>query len=717
MTRERLELALAQIPPSAWEDFEEFASEFLVTDFPNIRTMARRAGDGGRDAEIYDALSDASIKLQYSVTVSWRAKIRATAKVIADHKPKPTHLVYVSNQMIGPEADALKRDILADNAIVVDVRDRSYFLDRRGQSFGTQAASESLERKFVDPLLSSKGIIGTVAPALTADEERIAFLHLSIDLIERDNSRNMTKSAYESLVLAVLHNTTHETSIRRSEIHRRISGIVRSSNPRQTVAQIDSAVARMSVKNGRIKHIKNEDSFHISFKELDRINCEAEKFLDQEDWFTRDILAAIYETDEEIIEDDARRDECILAIKEVIERLLLDYGEQFSQAISTGRAPEIHKTRVEHLLTEMAFKTHLTNASAANVINLVLTEGADETLAHLRRLLDSYTVLALLKSTPDVQKALRKVFVGGQIWLDTSVVLPLMAEGLYGHTTPMRDLMKACNLSDIKLHVTTGVIEEVDRHLNGCVAAARSSSGTAYRVPFLLAEFLLHGNSKSAFTSWQEEFRGATSPLSDIETYLSEEFGVTLTDLQAQVESAPDELRIAAQDYWREVQQRRRARSTIDSADLDRLTAHDVENSVGVVQLRGRSDPGPAGYQHWWLTLDSAARRLVSSIEAATGRVIPSPVMDPNYLVHLLRFRVDHKEQGAHALDRFPVLLDLARMDVIPSEMVDRIEEIRREIPSIKPRLLRRKIRDEVNSRKLGTGSWNEDADAVIDLH
>lgn len=54
MGNERLTLALSQIKPGDWEKFEEFASEFLVTEFPDFRNMATRSGDKGRDGELYD---------------------------------------------------------------------------------------------------------------------------------------------------------------------------------------------------------------------------------------------------------------------------------------------------------------------------------------------------------------------------------------------------------------------------------------------------------------------------------------------------------------------------------------------------------------------------------------------------------------------------------------------------------------------------------------
>ncbi|MDV3124319.1 hypothetical protein M1247_05300 [Mycobacterium sp. 21AC1] len=717
MSRGRLELALTQIPSAAWEDFEKFASEFLIADFPDLRTMARAAGDEGRDGDIFDVDGAGKIKLQYSVTVGWRAKILQTVDRLKDFKPKPTNLIYVTNQQIGPEADDLKREVFAEQDIVLDIRDRSYFLDRRDHTIAGRAASEVLERKFVDPLLTSQGIAHSVAPALTAEEERIAFLHISIDLIERDRSRNFAKDAYESLVLAVLHGTTHDTALTRASIQDRICSFVHADTRQQLAARIDSALERLTKKRGTVKHIRSSDCFHIAFEETIRINSEAEKFLEQESAFEEDIRAAIYIVDSELADNEKKGGQSVRALREVIERLLLDYGEQFTEAISTGRAPEAAKEKLEHLLSEMAFKTHLSNVDAAEVIEMVLTQGAEETEAHLRRLLDSYTVLAMLKSTPDVQKALRKVFSGGQIWLDTSVVLPLMAEELYATGTPMHDLVRACRLSEVRLFVTTGVIEEVNSHLNTCLSAARSTSTNSYKLPFLLAEFVINGNSKNAFVKWQENFRGKESPLLDIEEYLRDEFGIVRQDLQDEVDNAPNELRIAAQDYWREEQQRRRGGSGIDSVNLDRLVAHDVENSVGVIQLRGHSNPGPTGYQHWWLTNDRLGKGLSSALEAELDEPIASPVMDPGFLVQLLRFRPHSPEEATAALDRFPVLLGLAKMDVIPSDMIDVVEEIRSEIPTLKPRIIQRRLRDEVNKRKTGEHSEpTDDVPGIADL-
>ena len=48
--------------------------------------------------------------------------------------------------------------------------------------------------------------------------------------------------------------------------------------------------------------------------------------------------------------------------------------------------------------------------------------------AYLHGLADSYTLFAFLRETPDVQRAVVKMFSHGELWLDTTVLLPLFAE-------------------------------------------------------------------------------------------------------------------------------------------------------------------------------------------------------------------------------------------------------------------------------------------------
>ena len=111
MTENRLRLALERLGSANWERFERFPSEFLSVEMPELRTVASPAGDEGRDAELFSPIDDPTQVLQYSVAKDWLKKIRSTAARISTTLPSAQILIYVTNQIIGVDAAALKRDI------------------------------------------------------------------------------------------------------------------------------------------------------------------------------------------------------------------------------------------------------------------------------------------------------------------------------------------------------------------------------------------------------------------------------------------------------------------------------------------------------------------------------------------------------------------------------------------------------------------------------
>jgi len=110
MASERFKLALEQVGPDNWRDFEILAAEFLAVDYPSLRTMAASAGDKGRDGELFmPSEASSSVAIQYSVTENWKDKILRTLKRLEQTMPNLKTLVYVTNRRIGPSADELKR--------------------------------------------------------------------------------------------------------------------------------------------------------------------------------------------------------------------------------------------------------------------------------------------------------------------------------------------------------------------------------------------------------------------------------------------------------------------------------------------------------------------------------------------------------------------------------------------------------------------------------
>jgi hypothetical protein len=182
MTTQRLQLALEQLGSADWRRLETFASEFLASEFPNLRTTASPSGDGGRDAEILTFHDDPVHALQYSVTARWGPKIRETAKRLHQTNPNVQILTYVTNVQIGAEADELKKELKQEYKIFLDIRDKSYFIERFRSTHGTERAAEALATDLVDPLLAETGVIKRSASVLSGEEARAALVLLSLQL-------------------------------------------------------------------------------------------------------------------------------------------------------------------------------------------------------------------------------------------------------------------------------------------------------------------------------------------------------------------------------------------------------------------------------------------------------------------------------------------------------------------------------------------------------
>jgi hypothetical protein len=77
---ERFAFALERLESGDWARFERFASQYLVFDYPTLRTVASTTGDLGRDSELFSPDGDPDVLLQYSVNKDWASKIKSTAK-------------------------------------------------------------------------------------------------------------------------------------------------------------------------------------------------------------------------------------------------------------------------------------------------------------------------------------------------------------------------------------------------------------------------------------------------------------------------------------------------------------------------------------------------------------------------------------------------------------------------------------------------------------
>ncbi|MBB3043975.1 hypothetical protein [Nocardioides soli] len=365
----------------------------------------------------------------------------------------------------------------------------------------------------------------------------------------------------------------------------------------QVAALTESALTRLSRKGGAVNHHRSTDDYCLSYAKRLEMQEQAAVFLRDEEHIEGEIRLALVEALPDIEEDEAACAKAAHELRQAIEQLFIRRGESFASAVQTGEVQQIDATELIATLArgENAVLKEVDPERATATVRRVIERPSASTQRHLRRLADAYTLFAFLREAPDVQRVIVRLFSDGDVWLDTTVVLPLLAETLLferaeRHYTVLRAALDA----GLRLHVTDGVIEEVERHINRSLTFARTATDEwRSRVPFLYAVYASAGRSRTEFAGWAANFDGNMRPKDDVREYLADDFGVTHRNLKEESDAPPLELRSAVQEIWHESHDRRRARSGSDE-DLDqitrlRLVAHDVENCVGVIALRKMS--------------------------------------------------------------------------------------------------------------------------------
>lgn len=714
MPNERLKLALELIGPGDWLTFERFAAEFNAVEFPSLRTTAAFAGDKGRDGQLFSPDEDVATVFQYSVTQSWASKIRGTCSTLRETTPNVTRLIYCTNQAIGPAADDLKEELRRDG-IALDVRDRSWFIDRELTHAQRQVASEELADRFVRPLLETRGLATKVARPLDSDEARVALLHLVLEGYDQTSSKNLTRSCFESLVRSVLHGTDSSAPKAAETIGEEVRALVPAGEPTQVQAQVAGALKRLSARGGPIKQVGKSELYHLAFEEQERLRVEATEFLAESAEVDEELRGAAALVEPSL--DDEGLTEAVQEVRNALEATLVTKSEAFATAVVSGAVDQLAADQVLAIARDLG-PSRLTADQVAAVALEVLEAPGPATRRHLRRLADGYTLFAFLRQTPDVQKVVLQVFQDGEVWLDTSIVLPLLAETLIDNPDERQFtvLIAAARDAGLKFYVTAGIIEEVERHLNRCLVFARTeTSSWESSVPFVYAAYTLAGRDRSRFASWLEDFRGDRTPEEDIQQLLHEDFGIEVRDLTEYSDGADPELRAAVQELWHSVHDRRRGKtaSEITPAATLRLVAHDVENSVGVMELRRGTTMGPMGYRAWWLTLDRTAFHMEEKLRTRlSGAVPPSPALSPDFLVELLRLgpmRVAVERQLHVSL---PVMADIGRYESLPIELINIADRVRKENAGLTERVIARRVRDALNEAKWRLGATADKASA-----
>lgn len=718
MNRKMFELALDKLRPSEWEHFEEISSNFLASDFNKLRTMASPSGDGGRDSELFSPDGKNTVSIQYSVSEGWDAKIKKTLKRISENLNEVRVLIYMTNQVIGAKGDSIKALAITDYGISLDIRDRNWFLERYELDDAKYGAASTLVDIIARPFLEGEKVIEKKRPALTALESKAALTYLGLQWEDESTDKGLTKIAFESLVRAALRNTSSESRLSREDLYNTIFTYIPSNISEEAKVYIDSALKRLS--KDVVKHWTKDDEFCLSHQESLRIAEKLSETELEESEFSNEIIRLVSNEKEE---SDYVNDDTVPDIAERIERIidlfLVKSGESFASSVLTGSV-NINNT---NLLKDIIFEDINSNPSddayiaalpdiAMNVTARVLTSSNHSIKTHLKKVSDTYTLFSFLRETPDVQKATKKIFTHAKIWLDTTIVLPLLVDSLKSEVEDKKytDIVSALKSTGVELRITEGVVKEVLNHIRVSETCARYNPAEwKGRIPFLYYHYIEFGYSPDNFSSTAEVFRGHSRPEDDIAEYLHLEHGLEVESLEESAAAVDDQLRYVVERLWREAHENRRSNgdgpSDSDNAVTDTLIRHDVESYLGIIGLRSGEQVTELGYKHWWLTIDSLAWRIRNKIRDEVQPAPMSPLMSLDFLSNSLSFGPSRSKLDRTHEQMLPIFLDMDLADHMPKELIEIANKVRSENEGLPEHIIRRKVRDACDHMRRRYGS------------
>ena len=383
-----------------------------------------------------------------------------------------------------------------------NIRGRSYFVERHRRDVQTESAAEALARDVVDPWLTSKGLLETRSVVLQSGEARAAHVYLSLQLRDEAQDKGLTKVSFEALARSVLFNTNPEKLMKRDEIKRRVRQLL-PNDAAERVDQLTDSAAGSPDKARNCSLCRKRDRICLAYEEMQRITeyiagqelAESALKSEMQNVVSRcPAPSGTLAPDPKVVTGRLRR---------IVEKCLFDRAESFASAVRVGDMEGFAMDHLEKIVIDDLRREPATKGSAESdpawlgiLVREILAEPGDAIQAFLRDLADAYTVLAFLRYTPDVQSAVEKIFSYGQIWLDTSVILPLLAEDLLeDHEGRFQQMFRVARQAGLEFFVTDGVIEELDRHIDRAIFCSQKGTNWQGDFPFLFEAFLQAGRS------------------------------------------------------------------------------------------------------------------------------------------------------------------------------------------------------------------------------
>ncbi|GKX52215.1 hypothetical protein [Budvicia aquatica] len=726
MNRKIFELALDKTRSSDWEYFEELCSSFLASDFPELRTMASSSGDGGRDSELYSPDGVTHIATQYSVSADWDGKVTRTIKRLAENFNDIKVLIYLTNKSIGAKGDKLKQTCL-NSGISLDIRDKNWFLERYEQDDTKHGAAEKIINIIAMPILEGESIIEKARPSLTSLESKAALIYLGLQWEDEKTDKGLTKIVFESLVRAALRNTHNDSRIKKSAIYEKIFQYTPSTVADDVKKNVDSALTRLTKKI--ISYWPTTDEYCLKHDEVLRLKTRlAEMEINENEFFSQvENLVRNEREDSDHIEEGLVS-EIATRICRIVDTYMIKSGEAFATSVVNDIVaiadPNLLKNSIFQDInlfsSTSSYMPHLPDI-ALNVVSRILASDKPSIRAHLKKIADTYTLYSFLQETADVQKISKKIFGHGKIWLDTTIILPLLSEVFKSGEAEKKysKTISALIKSGIELRVTDGVISEIMQHILICeTCSKRATNQWEGRIPYLYYNYIEQGYDPSKFSSMIEVFHGKNRPEDDIEDYLKRNFSISLESLSHAVTNVDEGVRYAVERLWHDAHSNRRKDSgNGDNVVTEALVRHDVESYLGIIGLRKVEEISDLGYKHWWLTIDSVAWKIRDSLKNELPRPPSSPLMSLDFLSSAMSFGPSRDKIDRSSEQQLPLFLEADAMEYMPRELIEIANKVRLENNNLPEHIVRRKVRDACDDMKRRYGRVTKAAGEYSDKH
>lgn len=693
--------AFSLLDHESWGTFERICSTFLSCDFPNIRTMANPSGDGGRDAEFFISDSNSNVVFQYSVSKNWRSKILNTKKRIEQTFPDRKIIIYLTNQKIGAGADTLKTELM-NEGFLLDIRDYNWFLDKIYTNELTQQKANELIADYVKAT-SNAFLDQNNGFDIQNKELFTTALYLGLQIEDATNNRNLLKLSFEALVRSALRNTDSEHRKKRGEIYTYIENILCSNDLKTIHMLIENAIKRL--EKNKIRHWKKDDTFCISHEEQLKISEGLAEKYDVDKNFQK-IIEDI--TVKNNIVESKNIEKVITIIKKSIWRLLYERGQDFINGFSkfqniTNDAIKLKDiVKREVIASIFTYKNIDTVDTIYNIIVHILTNHTNIFNKYLRYISNSYLLYLFLNKTENIKDITKKIFNKGNIWIDTSVILPLFSEKFEDdEDKKITTILKYCRASGIKLFVTKGIIEEIYAHINKCITCSKMTEWEG-DIPFLYGKYIEKGFSPYSFKDEINVFCGDIRPLDDIELYLNETFDIQVNTFSSAT-TINDNIIDAINKIWEAAHQQRREnlRQSVPEETIEKLIRHDQEMYIGVLNLRSTENKSFLGYENWLLTFDKTAWKIPKKVsEQFPQEKNNSPLIQFSFLENCMIFgKANTGDQS------FPIIFDfeLTSDDVANNEFLKISQNIRDNAHGKPEFVIKREIRDAIDKLKMSS--------------